>query len=179
MRIATVNFINADELPAPPEGLTVPSIETRTFMLLDDDAKECRVIEQDELEAAYVDNNISTFRLDDINPLTLDVDQQQLLLTYNSGAETSILLGLVDWDTAIRADQYIKREGLIYPIDESGTLMLNVVNTPNLVNIRKKYHEMATDVSAEHVKYAEIVHAFVEAGFDPVSHLDGIGGGEN
>jgi hypothetical protein len=156
-------------------GLTPPALTTKTFLLLDDDAQECRIISQDELEAAYVDNNISTYQLADIDAFGLQVDKEQLILVFNSGKQASILLGLVDWDTAIRADEYLKSDGIIYPVDESGNLMLNVVNTPNLVYIRKRYHDQAKAASDTDVKFATLVYKFVEAGFDPVSHLDGIG----
>jgi hypothetical protein len=145
------------------EGLTPPSTETRTFLLLDDDAKVCRIIPQDELDASYVDNNISTYQLDGINPLTLDVDVQQVNLNYASGAQSSILVGIIDWDTAIRADQYVKRDGLIYPVDDAGNLMLNVVNTPNLVRIRKRYHDDAKAASSTDVEFATIVYEFSHA----------------
>jgi hypothetical protein len=120
-----------------------------------------------------VDNNISTYQLDGINPLTLDVDVQQVILTYASGAQTSILVGIIDWDTAIRADQYVKRDGLIYPVDEAGNLMLNVVNTPNLVNIRKKYHDDARGASNTDVQFAQIVYIFTQR-LALASHLDDI-----
>jgi len=157
-----------------PEGLTSPSIESRTYLLCDGDANICRIIQEDEFAESYVDDNISTYQLDGINPLSLDVDAQQLILTYVSGAQTSILLGLIDWDTAIGADHYVKRDGLIYPVDDAVKLMLNVVNTPNLVAIRRKYYADKKAASDLDVEFATIVHQFTEI-LEPVGQLDDVG----
>jgi len=171
MTISARLIVDDGSLLSQVPGLKEPSLQPHTYLLLDDDAKECRIIPEDELEASYVDNNISQYQLDDISPL-LQVDKQFLIITFSTNAQTSILLGLVDWDTAIRAEQYVKRDGIIYPIDDSGNLMLNVVNTPNLVNIRKKYHDDARAASETNLKFANLVYQFVQAGFDPASHLE-------
>ncbi len=157
-----VGFVDVTLLPPAP-GVTVPTIETRTFMLLDDDAQECRVIQQDELEASYVDNNITTFQLNDYSPADdTMLNNENVTFTYASGAQITIKLGLIDMNLALRAPQYVKRDGLIYPIDDSGNLMLNVVNTPNLYNIHKWYHDKAVEANNTDLKFAKIVYAFSE-----------------
>ncbi|HET8670241.1 MAG TPA: hypothetical protein VFM05_06305 [Candidatus Saccharimonadales bacterium] len=158
-------------------GLDLPSLEPHTYVLVDDDARECRIISEDELEESYVDNNIETFVLEDVNAFALDlIDSEYLRITYNTGAQISLLLGSVDFHGGARVDQYAKRNDIIYPIDDSGHLKLNATNTPNLVNVRKWYLEEARRVNDEHLEIADLVHRFVEAGFDPVSHLADFGG---
>jgi hypothetical protein len=165
------------DLIAEVPGLKLPSLEARTYVLVDDDAKQCRVISEEELEESYVDNNIDTYQLQDLNWLTLDVDNQYVTITYNSGAQISLLLGSIEFGAGARVDQYVKRNGVIYPIDETGHLQLDAVNTPNLVNIRKWYLNEAKRANDERLEIAELVHRFIEAGFDPVSHLEFASGG--
>jgi hypothetical protein len=172
MAISVRLIVDDGNLLSQVPDLKEPSLQPHAYLLLDDDAKECRIIPEDELEASYVDNNISRYQLDDISPLDPQVDKQFLIITFSTNAQTSILLGLVDWDAAIRAEQYVKRDGIIYPVDDSGNLMLNVVNTPNLVSIRKKYHSDEQAASETNLKFANLVYEFVQAGFDPVSHLE-------
>lgn len=164
--------LDADS-PLIAEGVNLPAVEPHTYVLIDDDAKECRVISEDELEASYVDNNIETFQLQDVNWLTLDVDNHYVTVTYSSGAQTSLLLGSIDVDGGTPAEQYVKRNGIIYPIDESGSVQLDANNTPNLVGIRNWYLAEAKRVNDERLEIAEIVHAFAEniGGLGHVSHL--------
>ena len=98
-------FIDSDLLPPVP-GLDPPTLEPHTYVLVDNDAKVCRVISEVELEASYVDNNIETFQLQDINVLTLDVDNHDVNITYSSGAKASFLmLGSIDFEDGRMAEQ--------------------------------------------------------------------------
>jgi hypothetical protein len=159
--------------PLIGEGVKLPVLEPHTYALLDDDAQQCRVISEDELEASYVDNNIGTYQLQDVSWLTLDVDNQYVTITYSSGAQTSLLLGSIDLGRGPSADQYVKRNGIIYSIDGSGSVLLDADNTPNLVAIRNWYLAEAKRVNDERLQIAEIVHAFTEdiAGLGHASHL--------
>jgi hypothetical protein len=159
--------------PLIAEGVNLPVVEPRTYVLLDDDAQECRVIPEDELEESYVDNNIQTYQLQDVNWLTLDVDNQYVTITYSSGVQTSLLLGSIDLGEGRSAEQYVKRNGIIYPIDESGSVLLDANNTPNLVAIRNWYLAEAKRINDERLEIAEVVHAFAEniASLGHASHL--------
>lgn len=157
-----VQLIPADLLPPVP-GLDEPTVEPHTYVLVDDDKKECRVISEAELEAAYVDNEIDTFKLRNVDWLTLDVDKEYVDITYSSGAKASLLLGSIDYAGGGRADQYGKSKGVIYPIDESGAMLLNGTNTPRLVAMRTWYWNEAKRVNDERIEVAEVVHAFAEA----------------
>lgn len=161
-----VTFIDSDLLPSVP-GLELPTVESHTYMLLDDDEKVCRVISEGELEESYVDNNIHTFRLQVVDWLTLDVDKKDVNIVYFSGARTSLLLGSIAFGAGRRAEQYAKVKGVIYPIDDSGALLLNATNTPRLVAMRTWYHKEAKRVNDERIQIAEMVHRFGQA----ISHL--------
>jgi hypothetical protein len=157
-----VQLIPADLLPPVP-GLDEPTIDAHTYVLVDDDKKVCRVISEDELEADYVDNDIDTFKLRNVNWLTLDVDKQYVDITYASGAKASVLLGSIDYGSGVRAEQYGKSKGVIYPIDGAGALLLNNTNTPRLVAMRTWYWNEAKRVNDERIQIAEVVHSFAEA----------------
>jgi len=160
------NFLIVDsdsELIAELPDLNLPSLEAHTYPLLDDDLKECRIITEDELEASYVDNNIDVFQLQEIDWLTLDVDNQYVTITYDGGDQTSVLLGSIEYGGGGRVEQYAKRNNIIYPIDASGHLKFDATNTPQLVAIRTWYYNEAKRVNDEHLEIAEMVHAFSEA----------------
>jgi hypothetical protein len=159
-------FIDVDLLPPVP-GLTPPTLEPHTYSLLDDDEKVCRIISEEELEASYVDNDIATFKLRDVNWLTLEVDKEDVDITYRNGAKTSLLLGSISFHGGGRAPQYAKKDDVIYPIDEFGGLLLNATNTPQLVAIRTWYHNEAKRVNDQRLEIAEIVHEFGHA----IGHL--------
>jgi hypothetical protein len=157
-----VQLIPADLLPPAP-GVDLPTIDPHTYMLVDDDEKECRVISEDELEADYVDRDIETFKLRNVDWLTLDVDKEYVDITYSRGATASILLGSIDDGSGVAAEQYGKSKGVIYPIDDSGALLLNNANTPRLVAMRTWYWNEAKRVNDERIQIAEVVHSFAEA----------------
>jgi hypothetical protein len=166
---------SSDQLPVP-DGMTLPSVEEHKYSLVDDDAKVCRIIGEDEFNASYVDYNIQTFQLDGVDWLTLDVDNHFVLLTYASGTQTSLLLGSIDFNAGVMAEQYGKTNGVIYPIDAGGTLLFNQTNTPNLAAIRTWYFNEAKRLNDDRVKIANIVYSFAKdigggANFD-MSKLD-------
>jgi hypothetical protein len=136
-------------------GQTLPSVDPGSNVLIDDDARVCRVITDDERDAASIDRNIDTFQLQDINLLTLDVDNHNVTITYTGGASITILLGSIDYAAPVRAAQYGQRNGLIFPIDADGT--------PNLVAIRTWYFNEAKRVNDQRLEIAETVHAFADA----------------
>jgi hypothetical protein len=59
--------------------------------------------------------------------------------------------------------RYGKTNGVIYPIDDAGTLLLNPTNTPHLVDIRAWYYNEAKRVNDQRLQVAEIVLDFAEA----------------
>jgi hypothetical protein len=154
------------------EGHNLPA-ELNTYVLIDNDAKVCRVIKQDEFDASFVDNNIQTYQLQDVNWLTLDVDNHNVTLTYTSGAQAVLLLGSIDLNgSGTTAAQYGQSNGIIYPIDDGGAALLDATNTPNLVRIRTWYLNEAQRVNDQRIQMAEVVHAFSEN----IAGLSGAGG---
>ena len=158
--------------PLIAQGVNLPVVE-HTYVLLDDDAQECRAISEVEFGASYVDDNIETYQVQEVNWLTLDVDNQYVTITYSSGAQTSLLLGSIDLGAGKSAEQYLKRNGIIYPLDASGGVQLDANNTPNLVAVRNWYLAEAKRLNDERLELAEIVHGFAEniGGLGHVSHL--------
>ena len=143
-------------------GVNLPVTDPRSYVLVDNDAQTCRVISDADLRASYVDNNMDTFRLQDIDWLTLDVDNQYVSIKYTTGAATALQLGSIDFGAPVRTDQYGQSDGIIYPIDSSGKLALNATNTPNLTAIRTWYEGEAKRVNDERLQIAEVVHSFAE-----------------
>jgi hypothetical protein len=145
------------------------------YYVIDNDAKTCRMADATEFDETYVDKNIATFHLQDFSPFEESLDNENLIVDYSSGTEASIRFGLIDnTGSGSATDLYAKSGGLIYPIDESGTVVLNKTNTPVLAATREWVLNKWAQAGADNLKMAELVEAFVKAGFDPVSGLDGI-----
>jgi hypothetical protein len=143
------------------QGHNLPA-ELNTYVLIDNDAKVCRVIKQDEFDASFVENNIQTFQLQDVNLLTLDVDNHNVTLSYASGAQAVLLLGSISLSGGGMAGQYGQSNGIIYPIDDGGAALLDATNTPHLVRIRTWYLNEAQRVNDQRIEIAEVVHDFAD-----------------
>lgn len=153
-----VQLIPMDEM----EGVTLPSVAAREYVVIDHDEKVCRVVDEDEFAASYVDRNIDTFTLRGVNWLTLDVDRNIVDIDYEDGRRASFVLGAIDLSAPVRAEQYGKSGGVIYPIDGSGALRLNATDTPNLAAMRRWYLAEAKRVNDERIEIAEVVHTFAQ-----------------
>lgn len=154
-------FVDSDLLPSVP-GLTPPTLEPRTYYLIDDDERVCRVISDDERDDAFVDLGIKTFRLRNVNLLTLDVDRETVDLVYNNGTTAALRLGSIDLRSGSRAEQYGKTNGVIYPLHADGAFMFNGTNTPHLVAMRRWYLAEAKRVNDQRIEIAEVVHNFAQ-----------------
>jgi hypothetical protein len=153
-----VQLIPMDEI----DGVTLPSVEAREYVVIDHDDKVCRVVDEAEFDETYVDRHIDTFKLRAVNWLTLDVDKNIVDVDYEDGRRASFVLGAIDLSAPVRTTQYGKTGGVIYPIDEAGALRLNATDTPNLVAMRRWYLGEARRVNDERIKIAEVVHQFAQ-----------------
>jgi hypothetical protein len=178
--ISNVKLITDDDLLKQGANIREPGTDLKetptdftagklAYPLLDNDLKVCRVINQDELKASYVDNNIQRCYLQDYTPFEETLDNEYLVVKYYTGADTSILFGLIDAGPEVRAEQYAKTGSIIYPIDDSGSLQLNLVNTPTLVYTRQWVLNEWKKANDQNLEMADLVDKFVKAGFDPVS----------
>jgi hypothetical protein len=160
-------LVDADDIGLPPvEGLDLPQVETRTFALTDDDAGECRTIDEVELAASYVDNNIVAIEPLQPDPWTLDpasIDNQDLQVTYASGARFATKLGSINMNSGPTRYDLRKSGGLIFPVDSSGNPLFDATNTPRLAAIRWSFLEQLRQRSEERLEIAEIVNAFAGA----------------
>ena len=141
----------------------LPVVELGHYVLVDNDAKVCRTITDDDLAAASVDRNIATFLLPDVNWLTLDIENQPLRITYTDGRTASVLLGSINFNSApVRSQEFGQTDGVIFPIDEQGNPLFDLSNTPNLAAIHIWYWREAKRVNDERLVIAEMVHEFSE-----------------
>jgi hypothetical protein len=160
-----VHFVNIDDLKDQVANPDPPTVDRRTYVLLDDDAKQCSIIGDDELNASFVDRNIDTYKLDGIEtwPQVPNPDKHNVILTYKDRHQTSVLIGSISLDNGPAPDQYYKSGGTIYPIDKSGASLLDATNTPNLSYIRNKYWDMARQKVQTDLMFAQIVATFAGA----------------
>jgi hypothetical protein len=167
-------------------GLNPPTVDPNKHILLDDDAKQCSIIGDDELYASYVDRNIKTYQLDgqETWPQLNNPDKHNVILTYNDGSKNPVLVGSISLNDGPEPDQYYKSAGIIYPIDKSGAALLDATNTPNLAYIRNQYWELAKKEAATNLMFAEMVatfttdvaglaHAGEGGNFITADHIDG------
>ena len=146
-------------------NLDLPTVDPKTYILIDNDAQNCRVIQEDEFDASFVDQNIKTYKLDGIEswPQVPNPDKHNVILSYNSGTQATVLVGSISLDNGPQPDQYAKSSGVIYPIDQSGNLLFDATNTPNLSYIRQHYWDMVAQKTATDLLFAEIVASFASA----------------
>jgi hypothetical protein len=139
-----------------------------------DDRLDDRV--EAEFKASYVDYNISTCHLQDSSPFEESLDNENLIVSYSNGTNTTIRFGLIDESGAggSPAEQYAKTDGLIYPIDDAGNLVMDATNTPTLAATRQWVLDRWKQAGADNLKMAELVNEFVKYGFAPVTGLDSI-----
>jgi hypothetical protein len=154
-----------------------PDLQTPTvggYYLIDNDAKTCRMADATEFDETYVDKNIATFHLQDISPFEESIDGENLILDYSNGTELSIKFGSIDLNSSgSPTDLYAKSGGLIYPIDESGSIALNRANTPILAKTREWILDKWEKAGEDNVKMAELVYILGRA-VAANSALDGI-----
>ncbi len=148
------------------QRVNLPTVEPNTYILIDNDAQNCGVIQEDEFTASFVDRNIKTYILDggESWPEVPDPDKHNVILTYSSGTKATILVGSISLDDGPAPDQYAKSGGVIYPIDQSGALLLDATNTPGLSYIRQHYWDLAGQETASNLMFAEMVYFFAGPG---------------
>ncbi len=154
-------LVDINDFPPVP-GLNPAEVGPHKFVLIDDDQRMCRVIDDAEFDESYLDSNIATFKLRGVDWLTLAVDKEIVDLTYFDPRKASMLLGSISLDLGRQAPHYAKVNGVIYPIDLKGFQMLNGANTPNLVGMRRWYHAEVKRLVDERVEIGEVVHAFTK-----------------
>lgn len=161
----SISLIDAQDLALKPHDLELPEVDERFFPLIDHDARECRNIGKVELAESYVDQNIIRIEPVQPDPWTLDpasIDKQDLAITYLSGASLGIPLGSIDISTGsgFLATSYIKSEGIIFPVDKGGRLLMDATNTPNLSSVRLDMHAQLAERSEKRLEVALIVAIF-------------------
>lgn len=176
--MTTVRFINVENTRIFPDpDIKLPTIEPRQYMVNDHDAKECRIIHKDELLSTHVDNNILSIEPLQPNPWTLSpdfLDKQELKITYSDGRTLSIRLGKISKERGRGTFTYLKTQGISFPIDDSGRLLMNAANTPRLSNVRFTMHEVLRTRSNQRLEVVAIGAAFGMI----IGKNGGIGSGE-
>jgi hypothetical protein len=158
-----VRFLVIDPALAD-QRVNLPPVEPNTYILVDNDAQNCRVIQEDEFDASFVEKNIKTYQLDGIEswPAVPDPDKHNVILTYENGIEATLSVGSISLDAGGTPDQYAKSAGIIYPIDQSGGVLLDATNTPNLSYIRQHYWDLARQQTETNLMFAEMVNSFAK-----------------
>ena len=151
----TVRFLDVKNFPRlqPDDfGGVVPAIDAREVVVLDHDQRECRIISEDEFIRFYLDNNIQ--RIAPINQALFltpnnTIDDKDLHLEYHHGASLVLRLGDISLSHASRAHGFCKTNGIIFPVNRQGILMLDATNTPRLAAIRRDFNQQVQNLTAE------------------------------
>ena len=131
--------------------------ERHQITIIDHDARQCRFISEDELSWLFVDNNIE--RMEPIEQaLFLTPDTKDLNLHYAHGASLILKLGDISLDSTFSAPEYCKINGIIFPMDRHGELMLDAINTPRLAGIRRDLLLQVNELTAEAMDLLTIGH---------------------
>jgi hypothetical protein len=155
----------------PPPGVELPSVDGQ-LTLDDDDAGNCRFATKDEIRDIYLDNPVTATAVQP-DVWTLEIDDQSITFTYSNGAQYTIQVGQINWDSGPAATRYRKTGGLVYPTDDSGNLLFNSTTMPRLANVRMDLHNQVREVSEQRLEMAELVNSFAKI-LAMNSGLDGI-----
>ena len=123
----------------------------------------------------YVDNNISAIEPLQPDPWTLDpvqIDGQDLRITYSTGAHFALRLGMINVEGGGARADFRKSGGVIFAIDAAGNALFDPVNTPRLAAIRLNVHDQLRQRAEERLLIAEVTFVFVTA----VANLGRAGG---
>ena len=165
----TVFIMDAELLGLEDElHLEMPTLAPLEFSLIDHDNQECRIVSKEEIRPLHVDNEIDFIDQLHPSPWTLsivDIDQQMLHITYNDGRTLGITLGHVGKQ---RKDFnptrfYRQIEGIVFPIDENGNLLMDMTNAPLLSALRSDIHLQLRNMMKTRLEIAEITAIFAGA----------------
>jgi hypothetical protein len=115
----------------------------------------------DYVQQIYVDNHITNFSIQP-DPGTLNVDDQQLTLTYESGEEYSLVLGTIA-ETGPGATKYYQPlSQLIVAADNDLNPLLNGRTTPNLLRLRQALNQLMVEANQQRIEIASIAYSFAK-----------------
>jgi hypothetical protein len=116
---------------------------------------------QEDFNSMYVDDNITSFTIQPDWTL-LNIDQQTLTLTYESGQQYSLILGSIA-DVGTSAEKWYQPvASLIIPADASLQPMFSVRTTPNLWNLRHGLNILMIQLNEQRLQIASIVYSFAK-----------------
>jgi hypothetical protein len=165
-----VGFIDADTLPHQP-GVQEPTVQQHQVPLLDDDANQCTTISAWGLSPVYLPYNPSyvdaihtlvSYRVPDEWSIE-GWQNEPLTVQLESGQHWQVPLHMVEAYAGAAATQYRKSNNIYFPADDSGTVLLNATNTPNLVWAKYFIYESVKRIHEQRLQIAEIVYSFSQA----------------
>ncbi len=166
-------------LDSADPSIELPTIirEPSEFTLEDHDELASRIVGKEELMLSHVDSNIKSIAPLQADPWTLSresIDSQEIKITYFDGRKASIRLGEISKNRGRHTSNYIKINGISFPLDDNGALLMNGENTPVLSNLRFTFHAALRTESTKRLEVISIAAAFGAI----IGRNGGIGSGE-
>jgi hypothetical protein len=115
----------------------------------------------DDVQQIYVDNHIANFSIQP-DPGTLNVDDQQLTLTYESGEEYSLVLGTIAETGPGVTKYYQSLSQLIVAADGDLNPLFNGQTTPNLLRLRQALNQLMVEANQQRIEIGSIVYSFAK-----------------
>jgi hypothetical protein len=141
--------------PGPTPGFPPDSIQ----VWLDD--VNFMLYSQDDFNSMYVDDNIVNFSIQPDWAL-VNIDDQTLTLTYQSGVEYSLKLGSIATVGTSAEKWFQPQSQLVIPADASLAPMFSVRTTPNLWNLRLGLNNLVQQLNDQRIQIASIVYSFAK-----------------
>jgi hypothetical protein len=161
-----------DMVPPQPQPQHQQQQQTQaTVPLLDDDANVCTTISPYGLahwwgqpyRADYVDNVYSIVEFKPSDPWGFaGIMSDPVTIRLANGMNYTFRRDWVTGDLNA-ASQYRKHGGIIFPADVAGNLMLNQMNTPNLVWVDNFILALTKRAAQQRCQMAELVYSFSQA----------------
>jgi RHS repeat-associated protein len=154
---STAEFKREENVSTPvAEGTEGENKVAVTVNNLDKQRTEVRRLGDVHGSSEYVDNGVVSVGAEIDNLMNLGITA--LNYRYRNKADALIPVGSIDFKSHVRATQFVKLNGVIYPVSAAGVLAFNSENTPNLVRGAMMKLGQRAEILAEREKYAWIVY---------------------
>ncbi|MGZ5053532.1 MAG: SpvB/TcaC N-terminal domain-containing protein [Methylobacter sp.] len=160
--------ISVDDVPQPVDGHLVnsPTRQTKNLSRVtvnDLDAQRTTVTTMDAVRSSpdYVDNEIVSAGAEVSDLMYLNVTA--LNLRYTNKQDALIPVGAIDFQNKVPSYEFLKSNGVIYPVSPDGNIALNELNTPTILKYAEMKQRDRSQALTTREEYGWIVYAFSES----------------
>jgi hypothetical protein len=135
------------------------TVGTELVHIRDEDARKIDTLSLNDVRnsPAYVDNGIVSVGAEwpPFAPMMTN-----LLFKYTDNHIAAIPMGIIDLNSAARSDQFLRRQGVIYPLAAGGAYTYDAQNTPNIIRGAQMKLDLFYKLAERRLMFAQMVFSF-------------------